>query len=171
MKCDGAHSLVVKHYPVEVATRVQFPLGTPLDFFISSELCYYLIMVEGNPKPKILLIEDDAFMVDLLGKELGVFGYQIEIAKTGLEGVNKFHILKPDLVLLDILLPDQNGFDVLRQIRRDPEGHETKVLVLSNLDKKSDLEEAKRLNVTDYLVKANFSLSEIVARIRGVLEK
>lgn len=128
-------------------------------------------MVEESKKSKILLIEDDAFMVDLLGKELGTFGYQLEIAKTGSEGVEKFHTLKPDLILLDILLPDQNGFDVLRQIRRDPEGRETKVLVLSNLDKKSDLEEAKRLNATDYLVKANFSLHEIVARIRGVLEK
>lgn len=128
-------------------------------------------MVEGDSKSKILLIEDDAFMVDLLGKELGAFGYQLEIAKTGLEGVEKFHIFKPDLILLDILLPDQNGFDVLRQIRRDPEGRETKVLILSNLDKRSNLEEAKRLNATDYLVKANFSLSEIVARIQGVLGK
>ncbi len=128
-------------------------------------------MVDEPTKAKILIVEDDTFMVDLLSKELATFGYRIEIAKNGLEGVDKFHSFKPNLILLDILLPDQNGFDVLRQIRREPAGYETKVLVLSNLDKRSDLEEAKRLNATDYLVKANFSLSEIVARIRGVLEK
>ena len=127
-------------------------------------------MVEGGSKLKILLIEDDAFMVDLLSKELVSLGYQIEVAKTGLEGVDKFFNFKPKLVLLDILLPDQNGFDVLRQIRRNPEGREAKVLILSNLDSQPDLEEAKRLGAVDYLVKANFSLTDIVAKIRGVVD-
>ena len=131
---------------------------------------YYKNMPEEPSKAKILIVEDDTFMVDLLSKELASFGYQVEIAKTGLEGVEKFFNFKPKLVLLDILLPDQNGFDVLRQIRRHPEGREVKVLILSNLDSQPDLEESKRLGAAGYLVKANFSLSDIVAKIRGVIE-
>ena len=127
-------------------------------------------MAEESGKAKILIVEDDAFMVDLLSKELISIGYQVEVAKTGLEGVDKFFNFKPKLVLLDILLPDQNGFDVLRQIRRNPEGREAKVLILSNLDSQPDLEEAKRLGAVDYLVKANFSLTDIVAKIRGVVD-
>lgn len=128
-------------------------------------------MPDTPAKTKILIVEDDAFMVDLLGKELTNLGYQVDIAKTGLEGVDKFFSFKPDLVLLDILLPDQNGFDVLRQIRRNPDGKEAKVIILSNLDSQPDVEESKRLGVVDYLVKANFSLTDIVAKIRGVIEK
>lgn len=127
-------------------------------------------MSEQPSKAKILIVEDDTFMVDLLGKELASFSYQVEVAKNGLEGVDKFLNFKPKLILLDILLPDQNGFDVLRQIRRHPDGREVKVMILSNLDSEPDKEEAKRLGVVDYLVKANFSLTDIVARIRSVAE-
>lgn len=120
---------------------------------------------------KILLIEDDLFMIDLLIKELNIFKYDIEIAKTGTEGVEKFRSFKPDLILLDIILPDLNGLEALRQIRREPEGRETKVLVLSNISETMDIEEAKRLGVVGYMVKANFSLTEIINKIRQVLEK
>ena len=122
-------------------------------------------------KPKILLIEDDLFMIDLLVKELNVFNYDIEIAKTGTEGVEKFRSFKPDLILLDIILPDLNGLEALRQIRRDPDGYETKVLVLSNIDEMADIEEAKRLGAAGYMVKAKFSLTEIINKIRQILEK
>lgn len=121
-------------------------------------------------KSKILLIEDDLFMIDLLVKELNVFKYDIEIAKTGAEGVEKFRSFKPDLILLDIILPDLNGLEALRQIRREAEGHETKVLVLSNISETTDIEEAKRLGVVGYIVKANFSLTEIINKIRQILE-
>lgn len=127
-------------------------------------------MAEETSKPKILLIEDDLFMTGLLVKELNVFNYDIEIAKTGTEGVEKFRSFKPDLILLDIILPDLNGLEALRQIRREPEGRETKVLVLSNISETTDMEEAKRLGVAGYMVKANFSLTEIINKIRQILE-
>lgn len=126
-------------------------------------------MAEGEKKQKVLLIEDDLFMGDLLIQALQKAGFEVAVAKSGTEGVEKFKEATPDIILLDIILPDQNGFDALRQIRRLPGGVETKVLILSNLTREAQLEEAKRLGVVDYLVKANFSLDEIIARIRTAL--
>jgi len=126
-------------------------------------------MAGEQKKQKVLLIEDDLFMGDLMIQALQKAGFEVAVAKTGTEGVDKFKEAAPDIILLDIILPDQNGFDALRQIRRLPGGAEAKVLVLSNLARESQFEEAKRLGVIDYLVKANFSLEEIIARIRTAL--
>lgn len=126
-------------------------------------------MTDEPRNPKILLIEDDAFMVELLAHGLRKAGFEMEIAKNGEEGVKKFPEVKPDLILLDIVLPDESGFNTLRKIRRLPQGPETGVIVLSNLAEGSDVEEAKRLGAVDYLVKANFSLDEIVDKIRAAL--
>lgn len=126
-------------------------------------------MAEEAKKKKILLIEDDVFMSDLLGRALERAGFELIAGKTGGEGVKKFQEQRPDLILLDLILPDQNGFEALRQIRRAPGGAETPVLVLSNLARESQFEEAKRLGVVDYLVKANSSLDEILSKIKETL--
>ncbi|MBI2122263.1 MAG: response regulator [Candidatus Sungbacteria bacterium] len=115
---------------------------------------------------KILLVEDDAFMVELLTHEFSNAGFEISVARTGAEGVEKFKESAPDIILLDVLLPDQNGFDTLRKIRREPGGPEMKAMFLSNLSEETDIEEAKRLGAIDYLVKANFALPEIVERVK-----
>ncbi len=124
-------------------------------------------MADGEKK-KVLLVEDDIFMADLLGREISGAGFELATAKTGKEAVDKFPTVKPDLILLDLLLPDLNGLEVLRQIRRMEGGPETKVVVLSNLSSERDIEDAKRLGVTNYLVKANTSLPEIVDKLKAV---
>jgi len=121
-------------------------------------------MAENSPK--ILLIEDDAFMVELLTNEFTNAGFEVAVARTGAEGVSRFRETSPNIVLLDVLLPDQNGFDTLRKIRREPGGPEMKAMFLSNLSEETDIEEAKRLGAIDYLVKANFALPEIVERVK-----
>ena len=121
-------------------------------------------MAENSPK--ILLIEDDAFMVELLTHEFTNAGFEVAVARTGAEGVSRFREASPNIVLLDVLLPDQNGFDTLRKIRREPGGPEMKAMFLSNLSEETDIEEAKRLGAIDYLVKANFALPEIVERVK-----
>lgn len=126
-------------------------------------------MAEEHKILKILVVEDDVFMVDLLVHELKKAGFEIIVANTGREGVQKYQESKPDLVLLDIILPDLNGLDALREIRRGKDGDKAKVVILSNLGTDVDKEQAKRLGALDYLVKANFSLEEILERIRAVL--
>lgn len=131
--------------------------------------CYYRHMAEDKKK-KVLLVEDDIFMADLLTREFAQAGLEIVLAKTGQEAVDKFSAARPDIILLDILLPDVNGLEVLRQIRRKDGGPETKVLILSNLSSERDIEDANRLAVVGYLVKANTSLPEIVEKIKSLVE-
>jgi len=124
---------------------------------------------QENKKYKVLVIEDDVFMVDLLNHEFTNAGFEVVIARTGKEGIEKYQETKPDLILSDLLLPDQKGFDTIRQVRRRPGGLEAKVIILSNLSEEGDIEEGNRLGVNAYLVKANTSLPEIVEKVREVL--
>ena len=121
------------------------------------------------PQKKILIVEDDPFMVDLLDKELEKTGAKLILAGTGSDGVEKFNAEKPDIVILDLFLPDLDGFGVLRAIRRADGGTRTKVIILSNIAEEANIEEAKRLGVDDYMIKANFSLDEIVERVKKYL--
>ena len=123
-------------------------------------------MAEETKKPTIFLVEDDVFMMDLLGKELMRAGFNTVFAQNGKEAVEKFEAAHPDIILLDLILPDQSGFDALRQIRRKPGGPETKVIVFSNIAETLHVEEAKRLGAVDYLIKANFTLAEVIEKIR-----
>ena len=124
---------------------------------------------EDGTKARLLLVEDDVFMIELLVREFTAAGFDVSIAKTGTEGVAKFFEVKPDLTLLDLVLPDEKRFEALRKIRRDPVGATAKVIVLTNLSDTSDIEEGKRLGAIDYLVKANHSLPEIVECVRKAL--
>lgn len=124
---------------------------------------------DTTKKTTLLLVEDDPFMVDLLANEFTNAGFALVLAKTGKEGVEKFLEAKPDLILLDLILPDQNGLEALRQIRQDPYGASVRVIVLSNLSDDGNIDEAKKLGVKEYLVKANFDLSEILERVKTVL--
>lgn len=122
--------------------------------------------MEPAKKIKILLIEDDVFMIELLSQELVQSGFDIAVARTGAEGVEKYNSEKPNMILLDLILPGEHGFDVLRTIRKTPDGAKVKVIVLSNLSENKDREDAKRLGVIDFLVKANNELPEIIDHVR-----
>lgn len=161
---------------VELLSRVRFPLAAPLigqetipRFAKINKLVYTNIMVEEIKKPKIFVIEDDVFMVELLGNELKNAGLETYSYQTGQTAIDAYAQLQPDLIVLDLLLPDKNGFEVLREIRRLPNGVKVKVMVLSNMAEDADKEEAKRLGVQEYLVKANYSLPEILGKIQVLL--
>lgn len=156
--------LITGSIPVDRPIFVDKLYSLKLNFRVSWQL-----MAEETKKPKVLLIEDDIFMIELLAKDLEAAGMEVVIAKSGVEGVKRFEEGKPDIVLLDLLLPDQNGFETLRKIRRHPDGPKTRVMILSNIAEGPDMDEAKRLGVVDYLVKANFTLSEVVKKIQEAL--
>lgn len=126
-------------------------------------------MAEAESKTKILLIEDDIFMSDLLMQALARAGYEVVGAKSGADGLKMFQESRPQVILLDLLLPDESGFDTLRKIRRCAGGADAKVIVLSNLSREQNAEEARRLGAVDYLVKVNFSLDEIIEKVKSVL--
>ena len=118
---------------------------------------------------RILLVEDDSFLRDLISQKLKREGFNILEALDGEDALKKAKSEKPHLILLDLILPGIDGFETLRQIRVDEEIGKTPVIVLSNLGQKDDVEKAKRLGSTDYLIKAYNTPGEIVERIKQIL--
>ena len=118
---------------------------------------------------KILLIEDNPAMNKVYRNRLTSEGFEVISAMDGQAGLDALKE-KPDLVLLDLIMPKMDGFDVLVEIRKKHSKKALPVIILSNLGQKSDIEKADKLGSTDYLVKADFSLVDAVKRIRQHLK-
>jgi DNA-binding response OmpR family regulator len=127
-------------------------------------------MANGK-KRKVLVVEDETFLVKIYSVKLKKEGFDVSIATDGEEAVKLAAEVKPDLILLDLILPKLNGFEALERIRTNPANKTTPVLVLSNLGQEEDIKRATALGASDYLVKANFSIQDIVAKIKETLEK
>lgn len=119
---------------------------------------------------KIVIVEDDKFLRELIVQKVRKEGYEVVEAINGKEGVAKAKAEKPDLVLLDLILPGIDGFEVLRQIKEDAETSAIPVVILSNLGQKDDVERGMKLGASDYLVKAHFTPGEILAKIKTILK-
>ncbi|TSD06068.1 MAG: two-component system, OmpR family, alkaline phosphatase synthesis response regulator PhoP [Parcubacteria group bacterium Athens0714_12] len=121
---------------------------------------------------KILIIEDDQFLRELCEKKLKKEGFNVLTAIDGKSGLEKIIEEKPDLVLLDIVLPMMDGFEVLKRIRQqnDMEIITIPIIILSNLGQENDLEKAKKLGANDYLIKAQFTTDEITEKIKKNLK-
>lgn len=119
---------------------------------------------------KILIVEDDKFLRELITQKVLKEGYQAVEAINGEEGVAKAKEEKPDLMLLDLILPGIDGFEVLRQIRESADTVHVPVIILSNLGQKDDVERGMKLGATDYLIKAHFTPGEILAKIKSILK-
>ena len=122
-----------------------------------------------DSKPHILIIEDDEFLRALTAKRLEKEGFKVSAAVDGESGLAKTAELRPTLVLLDLLLPGVNGFEVLERLKTNPELKQIPVIVFSNLGERADIEKAQQLGADDYLIKANFTLDEVVAKIKNKL--
>ena len=126
-----------------------------------------------DPKgKKVLIIEDDLLLNTLLMDKLSQLrekGLEVYLATNGEEGLAKARELKPNLIMLDLVLPGMTGFDFLELIRKEEGLSKTPTVILSNLSDDSDKEHAKLLGVVAYFVKADFSLSEITKAIEEVL--
>jgi len=119
---------------------------------------------------KILIVEDDKFLRELIVKKLQKEGYEISEAVDGEEGIKKVKEEKPDLVLLDLILPGIDGFEVLSRTKEDPALSQIPVIILSNLGQKEDVERGLGLGAIDYLIKAHFTPGEIIEKIRAILK-
>ena len=118
---------------------------------------------------KILIVEDDKFLRELIAQKLIKEGYDIAEAVDGEKGIKAVEDEKPDLVLLDLILPGIDGFDVLAKMKEDPKMAEVPVIILSNLGQKDDIERGLRLGAVDYLIKAHFTPGEIIGKIKSIL--
>ncbi len=119
---------------------------------------------------KILIVEDDKFLRELIAQKLIQEGYEISEAIDGEQGIKNVEEEKPDLVLLDLILPGIDGFEVLAKMKTSPALSEIPVIILSNLGQKNDIEKGLKMGANDYLIKAHFTPGEIVEKIKLVLK-
>ena len=118
----------------------------------------------------ILLVEDDRFLRRACEASLHQRGYHVVTAADGEEGVRLARSERPDLILLDLLMPKLPGIEVLRAVRTDPTLCDVPVVILSNSSRQDDRRQAMALGATGYFVKANLSLRELAAEVARVLE-
>jgi DNA-binding response OmpR family regulator len=122
-------------------------------------------------KKKILIIEDEGRLRELLASLLKKEGFVVLTAEDGEVGLKIIKEEKPDIVILDLILPKKDGFEVLDQAKASDETKDIPIVVLTNLEEKHNIERALSYGVRAYLIKANFKLEEVVEKVKGFLKQ
>ncbi len=118
----------------------------------------------------ILLVEDDRFLSRMYVEKLSEEGgFNVQAVEFGRQALEKIKTIKPDLILLDLLLPDMNGVQILKTIKEDNNLKSIRVLLLTNLNEKDYINEALSLGAEGYLIKAHFTPNEVVDKIKQIL--
>jgi len=112
-----------------------------------------------------LIVEDEEILTSLLGKKLTNEGYEVSIAKDGEEGLKVIQEIKPDLILLDIVMPKMGGFEVMAEMAKDEELKKIPVIVISNSGQPVEIDRAQELGAKDWLVKAEFDPQEVIDKV------
>lgn len=118
---------------------------------------------------KTLLIDDDPFIVDMYSLKLKEAGFVVDTAADGRAGFEKIRDGGYDVVLLDVVLPILDGFQVLEMLKKETVPH-APIVLLTNLGQKEDVDRGKALGAVDYIIKAHFTPSEVVEKIKEVLK-
>lgn len=125
-------------------------------------------------KYTILIADDESNILDMYSQVLAMAGFEVVLAGDGkdvIEKIKKMHGHQLDLILLDIIMPQIDGFDVLERLKKDIEFKHVPVIMLSNLNRQEDIDEAIRLGAKDFFVKVKTSPSQLVSKINNVLNK
>ncbi|MFA6515259.1 MAG: response regulator [Candidatus Paceibacterota bacterium] len=119
---------------------------------------------------KVLIIEDDSFLQGLEASKIEKEGYSIITASSGEEAMKKIYEPGIDIVLLDLILPNFDGFEILKKIKEVEELKNIPVIVFSNLSEEKSIKKSKELGAIDFMVKSNFTLDELVKHINTILK-
>lgn len=122
-------------------------------------------------KNKILIIDDDPFILDMYVLKFREAGFAVEVARDGKEGLKKIKEFAPEAVLLDIVMPTMDGFEVLRTLKRESQKPTFKMVLLTNLGQKDDVERGIQLGADDYIIKAHFTPGEVVEKVKSLIGK
>ncbi|MDP2668729.1 MAG: response regulator transcription factor [bacterium] len=122
-------------------------------------------------KTKVLIVDDDEFLLEMYAMKFTEFGFQVDTAENGEEAVKKAKADPPDVILMDVVMPKMDGFDLLRNLKKENAAPDAVTLVLTNLGQKDDVEKGMKLGATDYIIKAHFTPSEVVKRVESLLAK
>jgi CheY-like chemotaxis protein len=119
--------------------------------------------------PSIILVEDDPFLIDIYKQKFENAGFEVRIVKNGGKVLEALAQSKPDLLLLDIVLPEVAGWEILAKIKAEPSYKDIKVVILSNLGQKEEVEKGLQMGATKYLIKSQFKPSEVVEKVNEIL--
>ena len=114
---------------------------------------------------KILLVEDEEIMISLLQRKLTMEGYEISVTRDGEEGLKAMREVKPDLILLDIIMPKMGGFEVMTEMQKDKTLAKIPVIVISNSGQPVEIDRAQKLGAKDWLIKTEFDPQEVVEKV------
>ena len=120
---------------------------------------------------RILIVEDDSFIEELTAKKLEKAGYEVIAVQNGKDALMKANEDHLDLVICDLVIPNMDGFEVIRQMRVMEKTRETPIAVFSNLADSDALDKATKAGATKFLIKANFSLSDVVMEVENLIGK
>jgi DNA-binding response OmpR family regulator len=126
-------------------------------------------MSKVGEKIHVLIVEDDPFLSNIYQTKFDMEGFKVSTSDNGQSGLDDAKKKKPDIILLDILLPKMDGFTVLEHLKGDPEVKDIPVLLLTNLGQKDDVEKGLKLGAADYLIKAHFKPQETVDKVKKIL--
>jgi DNA-binding response OmpR family regulator len=125
----------------------------------------------GKDKTSVLIIEDDSYISDMYRIKLESENFEVAIASDGIVGIKILKKQKSDIILLDIVMPKIDGFNVLKMIKEDSELKKIPVVLLTNLSQKENVERGFKLGADGYIIKAHFTPSEVVEKIKEILKK
>jgi len=122
-----------------------------------------------NEKVYVLIVEDDVFLAQIYQKKFEMEGFKVSVADNGEKGLSEAQKKKPNIILLDILLPKMDGFAVLEKLKSGADTKDIPVILLTNLGQKEDVDKGLAVGAVDYLIKAHFKPSEVVDKVKKVL--
>jgi len=120
---------------------------------------------------KILYIEDERALSVVMSNKLNRSGFTVSLAADGIEGLRKIENESPDLVLLDLILPNKDGWEVLKDMQKKGFIKKIPVIIMSNLGQSSDIVKSIKLGAVDYIIKSDLSINEVIKKINTQLEK
>ncbi|MFA6171151.1 MAG: response regulator [Patescibacteria group bacterium] len=121
-------------------------------------------------KKKILIVEDDSFLLTMYANKFEMENFEVLMAEDGKKGLKLALKERPDLILLDLILPIMDGFEVLKEIKADEKVRRIPVILLTNLSQREEVDRALLLGAQDYMIKAHFMPSEVVEKVKNVLK-
>ncbi|MFA6525701.1 MAG: response regulator [Patescibacteria group bacterium] len=124
-----------------------------------------------DKKYKILMIEDDLDQIQLYGAKFRLENYNFDFSETGEEGYKKSIEQKPDIILLDVVLYDSGGVEILKKLKQDQRTKNIPVVVFSNLDKRELVDKALKLGAIDYIIKSKVVPAEIVKKVAEIAKR
>lgn len=124
----------------------------------------------SDTKGKILIIEDDRYISKMYQLKLSLEGYDVQVAEDGKQGVEKVKEFMPDIILLDILMPELDGFEVLKIVKSDDTTKDIPILIMSNLGQEDHVQKGMKLGAIGYIVKSQYTPSKVVEKIKSVID-